>query len=357
LKNVAVKLGFACLAALAVALGCGVWWGLYHRPSSPSPTRAPSNEVSTLSDRLIASSTLTQLQTGAAQIPQSMPATVPGSLRFILGGDGRSGYAQRVKALHAIHRDLMPEEAETLSHYLLVPSKGAQNRTGENWLRNDIMDKLAQQSALPLGYPDVLAAIYQDPQQDPVMRDYALQYMPSVYDRANSVEKSNLGNALWQAVKETNGTIAGTALLALLDISGGSDSSVASDDTTGNGTSPDSTVGRAQLAQTALKLVSDDRGGELSRITAVQVCGRMQVEQALPVMEQLAQTAPSIPLRIAATAALGDLGDPAATDTLQSLVVSADPRQTLAAQSALNRLTRTQTAAGSVLQAGSHTTQ
>jgi len=68
--------------------------------------------------------------------------------------------------------------------------------------------------------------------------------------------------------------------------------------------------------------------------------GRLRVGQALPVVEQLAQTAPSMPLRIAATAALGDLGDPAATETLTNLVNSSDQRQAFAARAALKRLDR-----------------
>ena len=287
-----------------------------------------------------------------AQIPKSATVSTPGSLRSILNGDIRPGYAECVKALQAINRDLMVEEAQALYLYLLTPRNESQNRAGENWLRNDIMDKLAQQTALPLGYPDVLVAVYQDHQQDPVMRDYALQYIPSVYERANTEEKTNLCTALWQALGETDSSIAGTSLLALLGISGGSGTDVSFANTVDNGVGASSTSGRAQLAQAAFKLANDDHCGELSRITAVQVCGRMKVEQALSVIEQLAQNAQTMPLRIAATAALGDLGNPAATDILKSLAVNSDPRQVPAAQSALNRLAHTQAASGSSMQAG-----
>ena len=162
------------------------------------------------------------------------------------------------------------------------------------------------------------------------MRDYALQHMTPAYGQVSDQEKANLRNALWQAVGETDTSIAGTALLALLDISGGqSPAAAGSPSTTG--------IDRAQLGQTALKLATDDNCGQLARITAVQVCGRMQIEQALPVLEQLAQTAPSIPLRIAATAALGDIGGTEAVQLLQRLAESPEPRQALAAQSALLR--------------------
>jgi HEAT repeat protein len=166
----------------------------------------------------------------------------------------------------------------------------------------------------------MLVAVYHDPAQDVVMRDYSVQHMAPAYEKVSDQEKSNLRDALWQAAGETDTSIAGTAILAMLDIA-----------------QTEPTMDRGRLADTAFKLAADDRCGELARITAVQVCGRMGVEQALPIVEQLAQTAQSIPLRIAATAALGDIGGTEAVQILQRLAESSEPRQALAAQSALHR--------------------
>ena len=262
------------------------------------------------------------------QIPKSGAAATPESLRLILNGDGsRLGYTERVKALHAINRNLTIEEVEALYRYLRPPTpQSGQDPVGENWLRNEMMDKLVQQDALPPGLSDLLVAIYHDPAQDVVMRDYAVQHMAPPYERVSDQEKTNLRDALWQATGETDTSIACTALLALLDVVGPMPSS-----------GDDATANRSRLADTAFKLAADDHCGELARITAVQVCGRMQIEQALPVIEQLAQTAPSIPLRIAATAALGDIGGTEAMQLLQRLAQSPEPRQALAAQSALSR--------------------
>ncbi len=269
-----------------------------------------------------------------ARTPGVEPAAaIPERLQFILNGDGTKRITERLRSLHTINRNLMIEEAEELCRYLRSPAKDGANRAGENWLRNDMMDMLAEQPALPQGYPDVLIAIYEDPSQDIVMRDYALQHIPPVYDRANAQEKIDLQNTLWQATRETDSSIAGTSLLALLEL-----------------TAADPAVHQGQVANTAFELAADDRIGELSRITAVQVCGRMNVGQALPVVEQLAQEAPTMPLRIAATAALGDYAVNAAppqTADLSSFLArvaeSSDPRQALAAESALRRITRSQT--------------
>jgi hypothetical protein len=154
--------------------------------------------------------------------------------------------------------------------------------------------------------------------------------MVPVYERVSAVQQALLRGALWQATDETDSSVAGTALLGLLSIG-----------------QADSLVDGERLANTALKLAADDRCGELTRITAVQVCGRMGVRQSLPVVEQLTQQSPSISLRIAATAALGDYainvgkGESAeAANLLKRIAESSDPRQGLAAESALRRITR-----------------
>ncbi len=321
----------ARLVTVAVAAIGTVWWYAYHNASS----RAPSPETPTARESTALPAPLRQV---AAQNPGTGQTVWPTSLQAILAESDLSGYRPRDSALRAIKRDLMPEETDALMHYLLSPAGDARNRKGEEWLRNDIMDKLANQTALPAGFPDVLLGVFQNHGQDPVLRDYAVQYMPFVFNRANADEKTTLTNALWQAVGETNTSIAGTALLALLQLAGGPGSATASPSATLRSSGSDPVISRGQLAQTAFKLAADDHCGELARITAVQVCGRLHMEEALPVIEQLAQSGPTMPLRIAATAALGDLGDPAMTNVLHDLAVNSDPRQILAATSALHRL-------------------
>ena len=330
------SLKIACLLGATVVLAAAVVSWRVHRTNTQN-TGAPT-KVSRWSQPVGSNASAQKAISGARQfvpdkIPKSGAAATPESLRLILNGeDSRPGYAERVKTLHAINRDLMVEEVEAFFAYLRMPAKDSQDPVGENWLRNEMMDKLVQQAALPPGLSDLLVAIYHDPAQDVVMRDYAVQHMAPAYERVSDQEKANLRDTLWQATGETDTSIAGTALLALLDVVGPIASS-----------GDDAAANHARLADTAFKLAADDHCGELARITAVQVCGRMQIEQALPVLEQLAQTAPSIPLRIAATAALGDIGGTEAVQLLQRLAESPEPRQALAAQSALVRLARAQT--------------
>lgn len=252
---------------------------------------------------------------------------------LILNSTGSASFADRVRAIRTLSTKLTSTEIDAFARYLRTPTGNAQNsdeENQENWLRNQMLDALAQQADVPPGPANLLVAVYQDRTQDPVMRDYAVQYMAAVFGQVSVEGQTNLGNALWQATGETDSSIAGTALLALLTISK---------------TNP--TVDTGRLADTAVNLATDDQTGELARITAVQVCGRLAAQQALRVIEQLTQQSPSMPLRIAATAALGDYAmsgaGPASTEAanlLTQLVESSDPRLALAAQTAFGRIVK-----------------
>jgi hypothetical protein len=246
-------------------------------------------------------------------------------VRHIVTPDSTVDFRERVNAVRALQGALTGSEVEAFYQYLLTPSRDEQNQVQENWLRNEMLDKLVQQEVLPPAFPDLLVALYQDRAQDVVMRDYAVQHMAPAYPRASAQQQAGLRGALWQATAETDTTIAGTSLLALLDIA-----------------QTDPTADRNRLAETALKLASNDGTGELTRITAIQVCARLGVDQALPVAARLAEEAQSMPLRIAATATLADYGTAEATGLLARLASASDQRLALAAQSALSRIARAQ---------------
>jgi hypothetical protein len=237
---------------------------------------------------------------------------------------------ERARAVRAIPTPLTQPETEAFSRYLLMPARNSANREYENWLRNEMLDVMVEQPVLPHGFSDMLVKIYNDKQQDVVMRDYAVQHMVPAYERVNSSDQAKLQSTIWQATTETDGSIAGTGLLALLDLSE-------------SFTSPD----RRQIAETATRMAWDNTCGELARISAVQVCGRMKAEQAFPVVERLALEAESVPLRIAATASLGEYAKESdqpeaapASQLLARLANSSDERQSFAAQSALRRLSK-----------------
>jgi hypothetical protein len=314
------------LLGLAAVIGvAGFWFNRAAGPEKrPAEKTTPGNAA--LSTPAPAAQPIRAVQPSVQSLqPPPLAETLSDAIRLIVRPDGKAGFSERVAAVHAIKEALNSEEIRAFYGYLLAPAhnQDQDDRVQENWLRNEMLDKLVRQPTLPAGLPDVLVAIYQDQDQDVVMRDYAVQHMTPAYAQAGADEKASLQQALWQAAQETDSSIAGTALLSLNDLAQSS-----------------AEFDQNQIAQTALKLAGDDQCGELARITAIQICGRMGVTQALSVALQLAQQAGSVPLRITAIAALGDLGDQNVETFLQQIAAGDEDRLKPAAVSALKRLNK-----------------
>ena len=253
--------------------------------------------------------------------PPVAPDAVPESVRSIVAAPAIT-FAARVKAVRALPANLAPQEIHALHAYLLTPaSSSAEDREQENWLRNELLDKLADAAELPAELAGVLVAIYQDPAQDIVMRDYAVQHVTPVYARTSAEEKATLQQILWSAVAETDSSLAGTALLALRDLA-----------------TDHREIQANKLGEAALKLAGDTHCGELSRITAFQLCARLGLTQAAPLLLQQAQMTESVPLQLAAIAALGDVGNAEARTYLRQLAVQPEPRLRPALDTALKKL-------------------
>jgi hypothetical protein len=79
---------------------------------------------------------------------------------------------------------------------------------------------------------------------------------------------------------------------------------------------------------------------ELARITALQVCAQLGVKDVLPLALQFAESAKSIPLRVSAIAAVGQLGGAEVTAYLENLAAGNDARLAVPARAALQRRAR-----------------
>jgi hypothetical protein len=315
MKNPAkISLLLAVVAAIAVA----IFW--FNRTAELARHPAGNPAISTTTP---AAQPARVIQSSVQNLQQPQVEALSEQMRLIVRPDGKTGFKERVAAVHAIKEDLNNEELRAFYGYLLAPAHDQGDREQENWLRNEMLDKLVTQQKPPAGLIDVLNAIYQDKDQDVVMRDYAIQHMNPAYAQANTEEKTALRQALWQATGETDGSIAGTALLALNDLA-----------------QNNAEFEKNKITEVALKLAGDEQCGELARITAVQICGRSDATQAVPLVLQLAQSAGSIPLRISAIAALGDLGDRSVETVLQQIATGNEDRLKPAAESALQRLNK-----------------
>jgi hypothetical protein len=328
--------------AISILFGVAIWQWMPRGkiaaagPSAVFPEQRPAAIATKRADNFEALETLKNREARLADsstptfVAPVVPPTVPGPLQRIGRPDANAKFAERLEAVKQLGAKLTSEEIKALYDYLLMPNSAtAAGHRSEELLRNNLMNRLAEQETLPADFAKVLIRIYNDRRQDAVIRDYAVQHLSAAYARLNDQEQTNAMEAFWQATKERDSSIAGTALLALTQITSESAPAAAS---------PTHLASVNKLAQTVVAVAENDNSGELARITAVSLCGRLHLVEALPITNSLVDSAESIPLRIAAIAALGDFGSPAAKAALERLSVNSDPRLKMAAGSALRRL-------------------
>jgi len=239
--------------------------------------------------------------------------------------DTRASYDERLRAVESLRKNLTDLDWEKLREFLLTPDSADKVQNGQV-IKNMVMDYLCTLNAPPSDLGDVLSHIYQDRKQDAVVRDYAVQHLGACYEQIAA--QANNGKALqavqkvlWQATTETSDSIGGTALLALKRLA---------DEYKG--------FDPKKIRATALNMAQYNGGGELTHITAFQVCAQLSVTDALPVIEQAAQNGETIPVRISAIGALGQLGGESQVSFLKSVLDGPEDRLKPAARHALEQI-------------------
>ena len=163
------------LLLISGLLLAGVVWLVLHRPppvpaaaSAPSATPTPVVRVPAQAHPLAP-----VVVTGEARAPSVHPTDLPAALF-----DPAVKFALRLQWVHALGKDLPPDEVGTLLDYVRQASgnDGLSSEEREA-LKNDVILALRDQHTPPAGLTPTLVSLYQDPAQDPVMRDYAIQHL------------------------------------------------------------------------------------------------------------------------------------------------------------------------------------
>jgi hypothetical protein len=240
--------------------------------------------------------------------------------------DPRADYKERLNAISSLSNHLTEVDWGELQLFLLKPDPMDKDQLGQV-IKNQLLDVLCALNPPPNGLGDVLTKMYQDHQQDDVIRDYAVQHLAAYYEQITTQHNSAkiqqaVQNVLWEAVNETSDSIGGTALLALKRLS----QEYAGFD-------------QKRMAATALRMAGDYNAGELSHITAFQVCAQLGTTDALPVVLQAAQNGETVSVRISAVGALGSLGGADQIPFLNQLLQSGEERLQPAAHRALTQIT------------------
>lgn len=223
-------------------------------------------------------------------------------------------FFQRLETVHQLPDHLSARDLQKLAAFLVHPS----GEPGEAALKNDLINMLRAQSTPPKGLGHTLLSIYRDGQHSPLMRDYAIQHLGAWYPLAQ--HKHIIRQTLWQACDQTGNSIAGTALLALHRLA-----------------SKSYPVDREKLAQAALK-VARSQGSPLSRLTALRICGELQIREAGEVSRKLLHGSGDLSLKLAAIATLGEVGSEGDASLLEGYLTH--PRLSFAAEKALAHLNK-----------------
>lgn len=257
---------------------------------------------------------------------------LPENIRVIAGLEPDKSYQRRCRAIQSLGKNLTTNEIAGLYVFLACNYDDHKNDLQPlefESIRNDTLDALLRQNQLPADLGEQMLKMFNDPGQNAIWRDYCLQhfqpYCEIRWKAPETVTKdpewAQITNAYWQATEETDSTIAGTALIGMRTVAGKYPA-----------------LSKEQVAQRALALAMDDACGEPSRITALRICGQMGQQAVVPQARVLAQTGQTLLLRCAAMATLGDLGEQADMELLQSFSAAPDQRVRGIAASALKRL-------------------
>lgn len=247
------------------------------------------------------------------------------SVMAIVLGKVAASHAERINAVKTLSRTLSTNDITALYGFLACKAGEDNTLPGElNALKNDVVNALKMQQVMPSSLAGCLMTMYGDPSHDVVWRDYCIQHLGDLYSEIKEKEvQSRALGILWAAADEKQGSIPGTALIALFGNAGAEG------------------FGKDKIAVKALEMVRAPAYGEPARITALQIAAQLGEKLVLPDARKLAVDG-SIPVRVSAMACLGLLGDKSDLQLLKDSQASTDLRLRTASQAAIKKLSTTQ---------------
>ena len=280
------------------------------------------------------------------------------AVKTLLGLDGKEhNYPELLEAIKALGTDLSAADVAALRDMLMFPNDRfpAKMRPIEiNAVKNDVLDRLLRQKELSEGLGLQLAEMAADPGNDPVWRDYSIQFMTPFYERVatkntkdtegdssvNSVSSSETGGekssdemtavkeAMFQALEERSETLAGTSLIGLELLSRTHEE-----------------FDRKLIIEKTVEVASDESASPSCRLTALRLASLAGKEQGAEGManiadttRSLAQTGETILLRSAAIVTLGEVGTAADREFLDTFASSDNKQIAAAARLALQKM-------------------
>lgn len=185
--------------------------------------------------------------------------------------------------------------------------------------RNNIAAGLMRQKPQIPGLDRMFLGMAKDPNETPVWRDYALQFLTQTFDRAT--DPTEIVTALQVVLADSHGPEAGTAATHLANLA------------ESGRWKPDD-----YFDQQLMSVVQDPTRHEASRSSVLAILGQRGYAPVLAEARQLATSAELPGIRRAAVGVVGYRGDASDVALLQALTTDAEPSVRLVATQALKSL-------------------
>lgn len=265
--------------------------------------------------------------------PLALPPGASDAVRLIAGLTGQKDYAARIAAVHSLGKALSRVDVEGLYAFLMsrLDDHPGLDALSLGALKNDALQALIRQDALPPDLLPAMAGMWRDASMDATWRDYCIQHVAMYYERRwGPQDASRLDDperkeamALYDEALASRGDgFAGTAMIGMARLSE---------------RYPE--IDKERLSKEALAAVQGGRGDDAAtRVTAMGVCGLLKRTDALPTARILAQAGEDTTLRVAAIGTIGLIGTAEDLDLVQSLAAGSDEAVRKAAKVAEKRI-------------------
>ena len=354
-----------------IAVGVGVVW--LNKPSNVEKFKVEGGQAAqsspgTRNDLNVDAVSSPRFDPGAERGAQAVtPAKTASTqlsdaVKALLGLDGgEHDYNSLEAAIHELSKELSADDVAALRDMLTWPNDRfpeGMRAIEINAVKNDVLDRILRQTELPEGIGLQMVEMASNVDNDPVWRDYCIQFMQPFYERRSKVESLNVEGVsqasslpsdarglqdaggteeleavretMFQALEERDSTIAGTSLIGLELLSRTHDE-----------------FDRESILSSATEIAADESASASCRLTALRLASERRTtedteytESTAEAARMLAQTGETVLLRSAAIVTLGETGSEEDRELLESFALSDNKQIVAAAELALEKMGR-----------------
>jgi hypothetical protein len=224
--------------------------------------------------------------------------------------------AQRLDLLHGIEGALSEDECQALMNELLKPRPAG---VAEEWFAeymHEICLLLGREESIRTDFARILASLAGDMKRDEVIRDYSLQHLRLLWEKADRPLRASISSSFASMVTSGDPAIAPSALLSLHLLGSGMNMSVKPGEVPPAADGLSFSIPNSDIEPLVADMLSrpPDASNTVARMTAARVARERKITSLSPKLRQVAANTGGehAVVRMAAIAALAKSGD--ATD-------------------------------------------